>query len=83
MISAERQGDDLYVRVADDGVELPAGWSLDRSAGFGLSVTRERLDGLYPARGATLMVTPRREGGVDAHICMPYEVLNGDADDDA
>ena len=36
------------IRVLDDGVGLPAGWTLETSSGLGLSVTRERVAGLYP-----------------------------------
>jgi signal transduction histidine kinase len=48
IVSAQRVGDRLDIRVLDDGVGLPAGWTLENSGGVGLSVTRQRVAGLYP-----------------------------------
>jgi LytS/YehU family sensor histidine kinase len=73
IISADRRDHQLHVRIADDGAGLPEGWSLERGAGFGLSITRERIAGLYPG-SAALSVGRRPEGGVEAHVSLPYEV---------
>ncbi len=80
VISAVRRGPRLQVTVADDGVGLPAGWSLDRSCGFGLSITRERLGGLYPDGGATLAVRPRAGGGTEVDVMLPYALSDNDDD---
>jgi LytS/YehU family sensor histidine kinase len=74
ILSASRAGGQLHVRIADDGVGLPESWSLERGAGFGLSITRERIAGLYPGGSAALAVERRPEGGVEAHVSLPYEV---------
>lgn len=60
-VSAEAIGGNLSIRVLDDGVGLPPGWTLENSPGLGLSVTRERIAGLpRPARR-------RRSGGMPRH----------------
>ena len=77
-VSADRQGNQLHIRIADDGIGLPEHWSLERCAGFGLAVTRERIGGLYPGGLASLAVGRRPEGGTDAHIALPYELQDED-----
>jgi signal transduction histidine kinase len=64
----------LQIRVADDGVGLPPGWSLEVSAGLGLSLTHERLAGLYPNGGSRLEVRRREGGGTEAEITLPLVV---------
>ena len=61
IVSAQRDGDRLGIRVLDDGVGLPAGWTLENSGGTGLSVTRQRVAGLYPD-GETCFAVNRRAG---------------------
>jgi signal transduction histidine kinase len=80
-IAAERVAGALHLRVEDDGVGLPASWSLERGSGFGLSATRERLRGLYPGRPATLSVGPRGGGGTTALVTVPYQLSEDDRDD--
>jgi two-component system, LytTR family, sensor kinase len=63
--------DQLEIRVTDDGIGLPSGWSLENSAGLGLSVTRERIRGLHPDGGSRFVVRRRREGGTEAAISLP------------
>ena len=65
--------DQLSVEVSDNGVGLPAAWSLDHCAGLGLSVTRERMAGLYPA-SHSFMVKRRPEGGTAVEIKLPLRV---------
>jgi len=69
-VSARGIDGQLQIRVVDDGVGLPAGWSLESSAGIGLSLTRDRIRGLYPGAGQ-LVVLPRAEGGTDASVTLP------------
>jgi N6-L-threonylcarbamoyladenine synthase len=64
-------GDRLELRVLDDGVGLPAGWSLDTSAGLGLSVTRARVEGLDQDGGSHLVVERRAAGGHDRAVPFP------------
>jgi two-component system, LytTR family, sensor kinase len=71
IVSAQREGDRLEIRVIDDGMGLPADWTLENSGGVGLSVTRQRVAGLYP-EGATCFVVNRREsGGTEVEISLP------------
>ena len=63
----------LQISIIDDGVGLPAGWSLESSPGIGLSLTRDRILGLYPGVGR-LVVRPRAEGGTEASVTLPFLV---------
>jgi two-component system, LytTR family, sensor kinase len=63
----------LQICVVDDGVGLPAGWSLESSPGIGLSLTRDRILGLYPGVGR-LVVRSRAEGGTEASVTLPLLV---------
>jgi two-component system, LytTR family, sensor kinase len=73
VLSAVGDGRQLQIRVMDDGVGLPAGWSLGSSAGIGLTLTRERILGLYP-EGGQLVVSPRTGGGTEASVTLPLTV---------
>jgi two-component system LytT family sensor kinase len=70
-IEARRHGDDLMLRVTDDGRGLrdpaPGGH------GVGLSNTRARLHALHPAT-ATLTVEARPGGGVEVTVRLPFRV---------
>jgi two-component system, LytTR family, sensor kinase len=72
IISAARRPDGLHVRVIDDGVGLPARWSLEERMGVGLSVTRERIAGLYPQGSTHFSVQPCTEGGTAVDIRFPW-----------
>ena len=71
IVSAQRAGNRLDVRVLDDGVGLPAGWTLENSRGLGLSVTRQRVAGLYPDGEAGFAVNRRASGGTEVEISLP------------
>jgi len=81
IVSARKLEDRLEIRVRDDGVGLPSGWTLDSSAGLGLSVTRERIKSLYPNGESSFTIRPRRNGGVEVEINLPLHASQGDADD--
>ena len=92
IVSARKVDGQLEIRVQDDGVGLPPGWTLESSAGLGLSVTRERIKGLHPNGESSFAVRPRRNGGVEVDIFLPLRVpdkcdsvrdLGEDADDRA
>ena len=70
-VSAHRNGNRLDIRVADDGVGLPAGWTLENSSGLGLSVTRQRMAGLYPDGETCFAVNRRASGGTEVEISLP------------
>jgi LytS/YehU family sensor histidine kinase len=71
IVSAHREGNRLDIRVLDDGVGLPAGWTLENSGGVGLSVTRERVAGLYPDGETCFAVKRRASGGTEVEISLP------------
>ncbi|HLY43243.1 MAG TPA: histidine kinase [Terracidiphilus sp.] len=83
IVSAHRAGDRLDIRVLDDGVGLPAGWTLENSSGVGLSVTRQRVAGLYPDGETCFAVSPRASGGTEVEISLPLRWTERDAHADA
>lgn len=69
-LRAHRAGDTLHLVVADNGPGLapsPSG----QAPGVGLRNTRARLEALYGA-AATLHLETAPEGGVAAHLALPY-----------
>ena len=79
IVSANRNGNRLDLRVLDDGVGLPAGWTLENSGGVGLSVTRQRLAGLYPEGETCFAVNRRAGGGTEVEISLPLRWTGKDA----
>ena len=71
IILAQRAADRLDIRILDDGVGLPSGWTLETSTGVGLSITRERIAGLYPNGASQFNVRPRIGGGTEVEISLP------------
>jgi two-component system, LytTR family, sensor kinase len=70
----------LNVAVLDNGVGLPVDWSMEKSAGLGLSITRERIAGLHPNGTSQFVIHNREEGGTAVEISLPLRV-NGDDHD--
>jgi len=70
-VTAERGAYHVEIRVADDGVGLPPGWTPESSLGTGLSVTRERILGLHPDGNSRFVVRPRHGGGAEVEISLP------------
>jgi two-component sensor histidine kinase len=79
IVSAHRRGDYLDIHVLDDGVGLPAGWTLENSGGVGLSVTRQRVAGLYPDGETSFAVNRRAGGGTEVEISLPLRWTGKDA----
>jgi len=73
-VSAQRVDGRLEIRVRDNGVGLPLGWSLEVSAGVGLAVTRGRIAGLYPDGDSCFDVHARKGGGTEVEISLPLHV---------
>jgi signal transduction histidine kinase len=69
-VSARESGNELTLTVRDNGIGLPAGWSLVDDAGIGLSNTRSRLTAMYGA-GQHFSVEPANEAGVVVEIRIP------------
>ncbi len=80
-VTAEPVDGKLSIRVADDGAGLPAGWSLENSSGLGLSVTRERIAGLYPEGEGAFAIKGRDEGGTVVEIVLPLRVMGEEANE--
>jgi len=78
IVSANRVGNRLDIRVLDDGVGLPPGWTLENSGGVGLSVTRQRLAGLYPNGETRFAVKRRASGGTEVEISLPLRWIGKD-----
>ena len=70
-VSAQRNQSQLEIRVLDDGLGLPPGWTLEDSAGLGLSVTRERIAGLHLNGNSRFAVRRREAGGTEVAISLP------------
>jgi signal transduction histidine kinase len=70
----------LNVSVLDNGVGLPLDWSIETSAGLGLSITRERIAGLHPNGASRFVVYNRDTGGTAVDVSLPLRV-NGDDHD--
>lgn len=80
-VTAEPVNGKLAIRVFDDGTGLPEGWSLEKSTGLGLSVTRERIAGLYPNGEGTFAIRGRDEGGTLVEIVLPLRVIGEEANE--
>ena len=80
-ISAERLDHRVKIRVLDDGVGLPPDWSLESSAGLGLTVTRQRIAGLYPGGASQFLIRNREGGGTEVEIDLPFRTAVEDAHD--
>ena len=79
IVSARQVGNQLDIREVDDGVGLPAGWTLENSGGLGLSVTQQRLEGLYPGGETLFAVNRRAGGGTEVAISLPLRWTGKDA----
>ena len=80
-VTAEPVDGKLAIRISDDGTGLPAGWCMEKCNGLGLSVTRERIAGLYPNDEGTLAVKGREEGGTLVEIVLPLRVMGEEANE--
>jgi sensor histidine kinase YesM len=71
-LSAECLDGMLVIRVVDDGVGLPPGWSLESHSGLGLSLTHERIASLHPNGLSSFDVVRRGEGGTEVVISFRF-----------
>jgi two-component system, LytTR family, sensor kinase len=70
-VRAWRDGGRTRIDVEDDGVGLPAGWSLLEADGTGLRNLAARLAAEF-GNTAALDIAPRENGGVRATVTLPY-----------
>jgi two-component system LytT family sensor kinase len=80
-VTAQRCEQRVEIRITDDGVGLPAGWTLEKGKGLGLSVTGERIAGLHPNGESRFTVTPRSDGGTEVQISLPLRFAAEEAHD--
>ena len=69
--------------MQDDGVGLPREWTLESSEGLGLSMTRQRIAGLYPNGVSRFAVKNREEGGAAVEIVLPLRLVGEENDERA
>jgi two-component system, LytTR family, sensor kinase len=74
IVRAKPLGDRLEIRVLDDGVGLPLGWTLEGSEGLGLSITRQRIAGIHPNGASRFVVKNRAEGGTEVEVSLPLRL---------
>lgn len=72
-ITGARDGDRLWLTVADDG---PGADAADVRRGIGLPNTKARLEEMYGA-ACTLELGPRADGGFQVRLAIPYRELRG------
>jgi LytS/YehU family sensor histidine kinase len=76
IVHAAAKDGQLEIRVLDDGVGLPRGWTLESSEGLGLSITRQRIEGLHPNGASSFVVKNREEGGGAAvEVVLPLRLV--------
>ncbi|MFL5239033.1 MAG: sensor histidine kinase [Rhizomicrobium sp.] len=74
VVSGLRVGDQLQLRVVDNGGGLSRDWRMETSTGHGLRVTLERLRALYPgAADERLTIRRCRGGGTEVAIRIPLD----------
>jgi sensor histidine kinase YesM len=80
--AAARDGK-LEVGVLDDGVGLPRGWTLEGSKGLGLSITRQRIEGLHPNGASSFVVKNREEAGAEVAVVLPLRLVGDEVNERA
>lgn len=74
-ISAKRQGEQLQIRIRDDGPGLPADWPNSNGKGIGIANTRARLQQLYGERPA-LELRAAEGGGTAVTLVIPFHLMH-------
>jgi two-component system, LytTR family, sensor kinase len=71
LVDAIRAGDELLIRVYDDGPGVTAATGASTGGGLGLYNTRARLHSLY-GDNASLSLTDALDGGAEVRVRLPY-----------
>lgn len=82
-VSAHRSGDEVEIRVVDDGVGLSPDWDIRASGSIGVRATRERLEALYPGIEGHFAILPHEGGGTEVIIRVPRHITRRETDDAA
>lgn len=75
-VSASGAGDELVLRVRDNGVGLDNGDASNLKMGVGLGSTCERLERMYPNRHS-FRITGPAQGGAEVLITIPLRIDDG------
>lgn len=70
-ISAEKSGEELVLRVADNGAGLAPDAAATHTPGMGLAITRNRLKTLY-GTSQSLVLRNLEGGGAEVRIAIPF-----------
>lgn len=76
-VDARREGDQLRIRVRDNGIGLPDDWRMDDCRGVGLANTEARLRRLYGNDFRFELTNGPSDEGVLATIVIPYRTPTG------
>ncbi len=71
-VTAERKGDMVEIGVEDDGVGLPAFWTLEQSDGLGLKATFARVVNSSAHGDGRMSVERGKAGGTVVRISLPF-----------
>lgn len=77
LIGARRINGSLHLLVRDDGAGIPPPAAEREARGLGLANTSARLQQLY-GLGASFEVVNVADGGVEAHIVVPYRLAEAE-----
>ncbi len=77
-ITTKCNGNELQIRISDNGPGLPPGWNMEDCEGIGLRNTNERLWQLY-GKEFRFILSNESGGGVMASLDIPklYAIRNG------
>lgn len=75
VISANRKGKQLHIRIRDNGPGLPKNWRRSNGNGIGITNTQARLQQLY-GNAAKLELEGAVDGGTVASLVIPFHLLN-------
>jgi len=78
-VIANKSGNQLHIRVVDDGLGLPEDWTPISSHGLGLALTRERVIGMGAEEKGRFWISRCPTGGTEVEITIPLSIQHGAA----